>query len=71
MVDTRARDQIPVVREFADVFPEELPGIPPERRVEFQIDLVPGAAPISKASYRLAPPEMQELSSKLKELWGK
>ena len=76
MVDTRARDQIsvsdvPAVREFVDVFPEELPGIPPERKVEFRIDLVPGAGPISKAPYRLAPPEMQEMSSQLQELLGK
>ena len=56
-------DDVPVVREFADEFPEELPGIPPERQVEFRIDLVPGAAPIAKGSYRLAPPEMQELST--------
>ena len=55
--------EVPVVREFADVFPEELPGIPPERQVEFRIDLVPGAAPIAKAPYRLAPPEIQELST--------
>ena len=60
-----------MVREFADVFPEELPGVPPQRQVEFKIDLVPGAAPIAKASYRLAPPEMQELSSQLQELLGK
>ena len=60
-----------VVREFADVFPEELHGIPPERQVEFRIDLVPGAAPIAKAPYRLAPPEMQELSTQLQELLDK
>ena len=51
--------------EFPDVFPEELPGVPPERQVEFHVDLVPGAAPISKAPYRLAPLDMQELSSQL------
>ncbi len=44
-----------VVSEFEDVFPNELPGIPPERQVEFRIDLVPGAAPVAKAPYRLAP----------------
>ena len=49
---------VPVVSEFPDVFPEELPGIPPERQVEFRIDLVPGAAPVAKAPYRLAPPEI-------------
>ena len=62
---------VPVVREFTDVFPEELPGIPPERQVEFRIDLVPGAAPIATAPYRLAPPEMQELSTQLQELLDK
>ena len=56
---------VPVVREFLDVFPEDFPGIPPERQVEFSIDLVPGAAPVTKAPYRLAPPEMQELSKQL------
>ena len=55
--------ELPVVREFADVFPEELPGVHPERMVDFRVELVPGAAPITKASYRLAPPYMQELSS--------
>lgn len=62
---------VPVVREFPDVFPEDLPGIPPERQVEFRIDLIPGAAPIAKAPYRLAPPEMQELSQQLEELLDK
>lgn len=62
---------MPVVREFTDVFPEELPGIPPERQVEFRIDLVPGAAPIAKAPYRLAPTEMQELSTQMQELLDK
>ena len=60
-----------VVMEFADVFLEELPSVPLERKVEFKIDLVPGAAPISRAPYRLAPPEMQDLSSKYHELLGK
>nr|GFA57461.1 putative reverse transcriptase domain-containing protein [Tanacetum cinerariifolium] len=58
-------ENIPVVREFRDVFPEELPGLPPVRQVEFQIDLIPGAAPIARAPYRLAPSEMQELSNQL------
>jgi hypothetical protein len=62
---------IPVVREYPDVFPEDLPGIPPNRQVEFKIDLVPGAAPIAKAPYRLALPEMQELSKQLEELLEK
>nr|XP_043639287.1 uncharacterized protein LOC122610359 [Erigeron canadensis] len=49
---------IPIVNEFADVFLEDLPGIPPERQYEFSIDLIPGANPIAKAPYRLAPTEM-------------
>ncbi|GKF74813.1 putative reverse transcriptase domain-containing protein, partial [Tanacetum coccineum] len=59
---------LPVVKEFPDVFPEDLPGIPPVRQVEFQIDLIPGAAPIARTPYRLAPSEMQELSNQLQEL---
>ncbi|KAJ9556252.1 LOW QUALITY PROTEIN: hypothetical protein OSB04_010866 [Centaurea solstitialis] len=62
---------VPVVCEFPDVFPEDLPGIPPERQVEFRIDLIPGAAPVAKTPYRLAPPEMQELSNQLEELLEK
>ncbi|KAI3700658.1 hypothetical protein L2E82_45295 [Cichorium intybus] len=54
-------EDVPIVREFADVFPDDLPGVPPERQVEFRIDLVPGAAPVAKAPYRLDPPEMKEL----------
>ncbi|GJV70111.1 reverse transcriptase domain-containing protein [Tanacetum coccineum] len=57
-----------IIREFPDVFPEDLPGIPPVRQVEFQIDLIPGAAPIARTPYRLAPSEMQELSNQLQEL---
>ncbi|KAJ9544966.1 hypothetical protein OSB04_024673 [Centaurea solstitialis] len=62
---------IPVVREFPEVFPEELPGLPPYRQVEFHIDLVPKAAPVAKSPYRLAPSEMQELSNQLQELLDK
>ncbi|GJW06537.1 putative nucleotidyltransferase, ribonuclease H [Tanacetum coccineum] len=62
---------IPVVRGFTDVFPEDLSGLPPQRQVEFRIDLVPGATPIAKSPYRLAPSEMQELSSQLQELQDK
>ncbi|GJX31727.1 putative reverse transcriptase domain-containing protein [Tanacetum coccineum] len=53
------------------VFPEDLPGIPPVRQVEFQIDLVPGAALVARSSYRLAPSEMKELSDQLQELFDK
>ncbi|GKE57951.1 reverse transcriptase domain-containing protein, partial [Tanacetum coccineum] len=59
---------IRVVREFLEVFPEDLPGLPPVRQVEFQIDLIPGAAPVARAPYRVAPSEMQELSNQLQEL---
>ncbi|GJZ76019.1 hypothetical protein Tco_0640484 [Tanacetum coccineum] len=58
----------PVVREFPEVFPEDLPGIPPVRQVEFQIDLIPGATHVARAPYRLDPSEMQELSNQLQEL---
>ncbi|GKA61380.1 putative reverse transcriptase domain-containing protein [Tanacetum coccineum] len=56
---------------FSEVFPEDLPGLPPARLVEFQIDLIPGAAPIARAPYRLAPSEMKELSEQLQELSNK
>ncbi|GJZ45752.1 putative reverse transcriptase domain-containing protein, partial [Tanacetum coccineum] len=59
------------VKDFPDVFPEDLPGLPQTRQVEFQIDLVPGAAPVARAPYRLAPSEMKELSEQLKELSDK
>ncbi|GJW23833.1 putative reverse transcriptase domain-containing protein [Tanacetum coccineum] len=62
---------VPIVRDFPEVFPEDLPGLPPTRQVEFQIDLVPGAAPVARAPYRLAPSEMKELSEQLKELSDK
>ncbi|KAJ9555712.1 hypothetical protein OSB04_010326 [Centaurea solstitialis] len=58
---------VPVVSEFPDVFPEDLPGIPPDRQVEFGIDVMPGAAPVARAPYRLAPPELQELASPKKD----
>nr|GFB28001.1 reverse transcriptase [Tanacetum cinerariifolium] len=62
---------VPVVREFLEVFLEDLPGIPPTRQVEFQIDLVPGAAPVARAPYRLAPSEMKELADQLQEITDK
>ncbi|GJU47472.1 hypothetical protein Tco_1204738 [Tanacetum coccineum] len=66
--DEKKLEDILVVKEFPDVFPEDLPGIPPVRQVEFQIDLIPGAAPVARTPYRLAPSEMQELSNQLQEL---
>ncbi|GKC39476.1 putative reverse transcriptase domain-containing protein [Tanacetum coccineum] len=56
--DEKRLEDIPVVREFPEVFPEDLPGLPPIRQVEFQIDLIPGAAPVARAPYRLAPSEI-------------
>ncbi|GJY08287.1 hypothetical protein Tco_0375341 [Tanacetum coccineum] len=58
-------EDVPTVWDFPKVFPEDLPGLPPIRKVEFQIDLVPGAAPVARAPYRLAPSEMKELSTQL------
>nr|GFC76715.1 putative reverse transcriptase domain-containing protein [Tanacetum cinerariifolium] len=60
-------ENVPIVRDFPEVFPEDLPGLPPNRQVVFQIHLIPGAAPIARAPYRLEPPEMKELSEQLKE----
>ncbi|GKC51644.1 putative reverse transcriptase domain-containing protein, partial [Tanacetum coccineum] len=68
--EKRLKD-VPIVRDFLEVFPEDLPGIPPTRQVEFKIDLVPGAAPVARAPYRLAPSEMKELSDQLQELSDK
>nr|GEW66951.1 putative reverse transcriptase domain-containing protein [Tanacetum cinerariifolium] len=59
------------VQDSLEVFPEDLLGIPPTRQVEFQIDLVPGAAPVARAPYRLAPSEMKEFLNQLKELYDK
>ncbi|GJT35964.1 putative reverse transcriptase domain-containing protein [Tanacetum coccineum] len=64
-------EDVPIVRDFPEVFPEDLSGLPPTRQVEFQIDLVPGVAPVARAPYRLAPSEMKELSEQLQELSDK
>nr|GEV50505.1 putative reverse transcriptase domain-containing protein [Tanacetum cinerariifolium] len=64
-------EDVPIVRDFSEVFPEDLPGHSPTRQVEFQIDLIPGAAPVARAPYRLAPFEMKELSDRLQELYDK
>ncbi|KAL8108992.1 hypothetical protein AgCh_025186 [Apium graveolens] len=75
MVDTKKEtptlDEIPIVREFPDLFPEELPGLPPDREIEFSIDLILGAEPVSKTPYRMAPMEMKELANQLQELLDK
>ncbi|GJV38036.1 putative reverse transcriptase domain-containing protein [Tanacetum coccineum] len=70
-VERKQIEDVPIVRDFPEVFPEDLPGLPPARSVEFQIDLIPGAAPVARAPYRLAPSEMKELSEQLQELSDK
>jgi len=60
-----------MVKEYPNVFPEELPGLPQDREIEFSIDLLPGSGPISKASYRMASAEMKELKDQLQELLDK
>ncbi|KAJ3707632.1 hypothetical protein LUZ61_011337 [Rhynchospora tenuis] len=62
---------IPVVSDYPDVFPEEITGLPPEREIEFPIDLLPGTTPISKAPYRMAPAELKELKVQLEDLLDK
>ena len=64
-------EHIPIVREFLDVFPEELPGIPLEREVDLAIEIVPGIVPMSRAPYRMAPTELKELKTQLRELLDK
>ncbi|GKF44185.1 hypothetical protein Tco_0130737 [Tanacetum coccineum] len=66
--DEKRLEDIPVVREFSEVFLENLLGLPPVRQVEFQIDLILGAVHVARAPYRLSPSEMQELSNQLQEL---
>jgi len=62
---------IAVVHEFEDVYPHEVPGLPPSREVEFSIDLVLGISPISMAPYRMAPAKLEELKKQIKELMAK
>ena len=66
-VKLEAKD-VPIVREFLSVFPEDLPGLPPDRKVEYSIELLPGTSPISKAPYRLVPAKLKELKTQLEEL---
>ena len=66
--DKGVLEKVPVVCEFPNVFLEELPGLPPDREIEFCIDVVPGTDPISMPPYRMAPAELKELNEQLKEL---
>ncbi|GJU78980.1 hypothetical protein Tco_1276050 [Tanacetum coccineum] len=70
-VDEPKMGDISVVRDFVDVFPEDLSGLPSQRQVDFRIDLIPGATPVAKSPYRLTPSEMQEFSGQLQELQDK
>ena len=58
-------EDVPVVRDFLDVFPDDLPGLPPEREIDFSIDFIPGTTPISLRPYRMAPAELKELKTQL------
>jgi hypothetical protein len=70
-LDASQGSEVPVVNEFPDVFPEELPGMPPDRDIEFVIELKLGTAPIYKTPYRMATPELAELKKHIKELLEK
>nr|GEW04964.1 reverse transcriptase domain-containing protein [Tanacetum cinerariifolium] len=66
--DEKRLEDIPIVKEFPEIFPEDSPSLPPVYQVEIQIDLIPGAAPVARSPYRLAPLKLQELSDQLQEL---
>jgi hypothetical protein len=70
-LEAKTIEEVPVVDEYPDVFPEDLPGMPPDRDIEFIIDLIPGTAPIAKRPYRMAPAELAELKEQLRELQQK
>ena len=76
IVDTTQKEKtkledVPVVNEFKGVFPEDLPRIPPDREIMFEIELLPGTSPIAKAPYSMAPAELRELQTQLQELLDK
>jgi hypothetical protein len=66
-----AIEDIPIVCEFSDVFPDNLPRLPPDHEVEFKIELIPGTAPISRRPYRMPPNELVELKIQLNEILKK
>ena len=65
------QEEVPVVKDFPDVFPEELPGMPPDRDIEFSIELLPGTGPISKIPYRMPTKDLEKLRSRLRSYWIK
>jgi hypothetical protein len=67
-MEVKSLEEVPVVNEYPDVFPEELLGMPPDRDIEFVIDLIPGTSPIAKRPYRMAASELTELKKQLEEL---
>ena len=67
-MEANTLEEVPVVDEYPDVFLEELPGMPPDRDIEFVIDLIPGTSPIAKRPYRMAASELAELKKQLEEL---
>ncbi|GKF21812.1 putative reverse transcriptase domain-containing protein, partial [Tanacetum coccineum] len=67
----KKQEEIVMLRDFSEVFPDDLFGLPPIREIEFPIELIPGATPVAKSPYHLAPSEMEELSGQLKELQDK
>ncbi|XP_072066814.1 uncharacterized protein [Arachis hypogaea] len=69
--DVQNLDQIPMVKDFPEVFPEDIPEFPPQREIEFEIELVTGAGPVSIVPYRMAPIELAELKTQLEELLNK
>ena len=75
VIDTKKAEpslsDIPTVSDYPDVFPKELPGLPPQREIEFSIDVVPGATPASITPYRMAPVELKELKLQLQEFLEK
>ncbi len=75
VIDSNAKEEnledIPIVKEFPDVFPEDLPSLPLDRKIKFSIELVPGIGPLSKAPYRMAPTELRELKLQLQDLLDK
>ncbi|GKC29863.1 hypothetical protein Tco_1037157, partial [Tanacetum coccineum] len=71
LMGAKKQEEIIVVRDFPEVFSDNLSGLPPIQEIEFRIELIPGAMPVAKSPYRLTPSELEELSGQLKELQDK